>query len=217
MIRTILLFCFVINILNASTALSFTEKGQQSIQEEVQKLSYMVQQSPEVNKDSLPVPYNYLLLQPLMTKGIETYYQRIPLIRTLYAARNTSDNTYFRAILMFVDKRKDRNNPQWAQKKNETMIVELAFITINFNELPTKLINDVLNTNIPFGTLLSDNQVNVVSTGRSYFAIKCNELLASLTHCTLNSTLYGRKNTLIKADNKKWLAQVVEILPGFVN
>jgi hypothetical protein len=214
MIRTILLFCFVINILNASNALSVTEERQQSIQEDVQAISYMVQQSPEVNKDSLPVPYNYLLLQPLMTKGMETYYQRIPLIRTLYAAKIPSDNTYFRAILMFVDKDKDRNNPQWAQKKNEILIVELAFITINFNELPTKLINDVLNTNIPFGTLLSNNQINVVSTDRSYFAIKCNPLLSSLTHCTLNSTLYGRKNTLINRDSKKWLARVVEILPG---
>lgn len=214
MVRVILLFCLTIN---ASNALPLTAEGQQSIQDGLQKLTHLVQQSPEVSKESLPDPYKYLLVQPLMTKGIETYYQRTPLIQTLYAVRNPNDNTYFRTILMFVDKRKDRNNPQSAQKTNETMIVELAFITINFNELPNKVINDVLTTNIPFGTLLSNHQIKIVSTNRSYFAIKCNQLLSSLTHCPLNSTLYGRKNTLINADNQKWLAHVVEILPGFVN
>ena len=71
-----------------------------------------------------------------------------------------------------------------------------------------------LNTNVPFGKLLSNNHVKISIKDRTYFSVKCDKLVASLTHCHLNSKLYGRTNTIIKADNNKWLAHVVEILPG---
>jgi hypothetical protein len=160
-----------------------------------------------VSQSSLPVPYNYLLTQPLMTKGIETYYQRRAIIQTIYAKR--SGNSYSRVILMLLDK----NN---VKKKKEALVAELAFISMNFSELPENLIADVLNTNIPFGKLLLTYHVKTASINRSYFAIKCNRLLSSLTHCKLNTKIYGRRNTLIRTDNKRWVAKVVEILPALI-
>ena len=170
----------------------------------------------KVCRDVLPAPYNYLLTQPLMTKGIEKYYQRTPFIQTIYAIKNQHNNTYYRAIMMLIKDSKARNNVQLAQRKKEVMVVELAFITMNFNELPEKIIEDVLNTNVPFGKLLSNNHVEVHTTDRTYFLVKCDKVFASLTGCHLNSKLYGRTNTIIRADNNKWLAHVMEILPGFL-
>ena len=118
--------------------------------------------------------------------------------------------------MMLIDNNKAINDEKLAQRKKEPMVVELAFITMNFNELPKKVIASVLNTNVPFGKLLSDNHVNISITDRTYFLVKCDKVFSSLTRCQLNSKLYGRTNTIIRADNHKWLAHVVEILPGFL-
>ena len=103
-----------------------------------------------------------------------------------------------------------------AEYAKEEKVVELAFITMNFNALPEKIIKDVLNTNVPFGKLLSNNHVEIFVTDRTYFWVKCDKVFASLTRCHINSKLYGRTNTIIQANNNKWLAHVVEILPGFL-
>lgn len=218
MIKKIVVFPLLINILYVVQAMSFHVTQQsKNIQEKVQALSELDKTSIKVNSKELPSPYNYLLSQPLMTKGIEEYYQRTPYIQTIYSLKNPHNNTYYRAIMMLIDKNKSRNNVPLAQIKKETRVVELAYITMNFNELPQKIINDVLNTNVPFGKLLSNNHVTILTKNRSYFRVTCGEVLASLTDCRLNSKLYGRTNTIIKADNNQWLARVVEILPGFLN
>lgn len=182
-----------------------------------QRFTNLNQITTRVNQSMLPHPYNYLLTQPLMTKGIEKYYQRTAIIQKIYAKKNKRDNTYYRTIIMLLDHNKARNNARLAQKKKEVMVAELAFITINFNALPQKVIANILNTNIPLGKLLLTHHIKTSSINRSYFSIRCDAVLSSLTHCNLNSQLYGRTNTLIRMDNKQWIARVVEILPGFLN
>ena len=218
MINKIVFFCALLNILNISNATSFAvEQPIKTIQEKMNLLLMVEKTRTRVNQDMLPTPYNYLLTQPLMTKGIEEYYQRTPIIQTIYAIKKRPSNTYSRAILMLIDSSKARNNVRLAQRKKETRVVEVAFITMNFKELPQKIITDVLHSNIPFGKLLSNNHVKTSTRGRTYFSIKCNKELNSLTHCNLNSTIYGRTNTIIRTDDNKWLASVVEILTGFLN
>lgn len=160
----------------------------------------------------IPQPYQHLLSQPLMTKGIEEHYQRTPIIQVLYAKKNQSQNTYFRAILMRIDSDKIRNNPEFAQKNNKTKAVEFAMITMNFNALPKGVIDHVLNTSIPFGQSLRINHIKTMSTDRHYFSIPCDETLSSIAHCASNQTLYGRTNTLIRTDTHQWVAHVMEIL-----
>lgn len=165
-----------------------------------------------IDEAKIPAPYTYLLTQPLMTKGIERYYGRTAIIQTLYAEQNEEKTIYSRIIRMLLDSNKQRNNPQLAQRKNQTFIAELAFITINFSALSKPMIKDIISTKAPFGSLISKHHISVTSSDRSYFTIKCSKDLAALTHCTLNKTLYGRRNTLIDVKTKQWLAKVVEIL-----
>jgi hypothetical protein len=167
----------------------------------------------KISPEQLPSPYNHLLTQPLMTTAIEKHYARTAVVKAVSAKRDQSTNTYQRSIIMFVDSNKARNNVSIAQTKNEALIVEFAFITMNFNELPQNIIDGVLHSNIPFGKLLTQYHLPVLTKDRTYFTVKCSKRFVSVLHCHLNDVLYGRTNTIIRADNKKWLAHVIEILP----
>lgn len=179
---------------------------------QIDRLFNTVKISTMLSKDSLISPYNYLLTQPLMTATLEKYYQRTSRIKVITAFTNPHNNTYSRIIILYVDRNKKRNNVDLTQKKNEIIPVELAAININFEELPPKLITDIIHTNIPFGKLLTQHHLKVFSKDRRYFLVACNKMLASLIDCKLNKKLYGRTNVLVRADNKKWVAHVIEIL-----
>ncbi|MCC5013927.1 MULTISPECIES: hypothetical protein [unclassified Legionella] len=167
-----------------------------------------------INKDKLPEPYNFLLVQPLMTMGIEKYYHRTPKIEIISAKKDEQANTYSRAIVMLIDGNKKRDDVNIAQLRNEAVAVEFALITMNFSELPDKVITGVLDTKIPFGKLLVINQLKTYDTGQQYFAVQCDSVIEHYLHCPKNSRLYGRTNTIIRKDSQKWIAQVVEILSG---
>ncbi|CAM2968345.1 Uncharacterised protein [Legionella steigerwaltii] len=184
------------------------------VQSEISKLAEINKIGTKVSPAQLPNPYNELITQPLMTQSIEKYYGRRAIIKTIFAKQDPEDNTYHRSIIMLIDSDKERNEPNFAQSKKEAIVVELAFITMNFNELPKDLKEEVLHTNIPFGKLLTKYHIQTLSQNRNYYKIRCNSTLVSLIHCHLNAFIYGRTNILIRADNKKWLAHVVEILPN---
>ncbi len=212
MIKKLFFFCVLI-FFPLSQSFCFAQSPQiQNMQQLITSFSNTKEVGITVEQSVLPFPYSNLLTQALMTKGIEKYYQRRPIIKTIYVERNKNNNSYFRVILMLLDKNFARNKPDLAQKKGETIVAELAFITMNFNELPNELITEVLNSNIPFGQLLLTHHVNTYSADRRYFSLSCTEALSSLLHCNLKSTLYGRTNTLVRTDNKRWVARVLEIL-----
>jgi hypothetical protein len=171
-------------------------------------------QLTNLNQAKLPAPYRYLLTQPLMTKGMKTYYQRNPIIKVLYSQHDNRHHTYSRVITMLVDKDKRRNSPELAQKKKEIITTELAYITINLDALPKKMITEIFNTTVPFGQLLTKNNIKTGTKGRSYFLTGCNKIMKPFLECEINETLYGRKNTIYRKDNQKWVAHVIEILPA---
>ncbi|WP_182393179.1 hypothetical protein [Legionella sp. PC997] len=184
------------------------------IQLQINQLSEINKIGTKVAASQLPSPYNELLTQPLMTKSIEKYYARSAIIKTIFAAQRPEKNTFQRTIVMFIDSKKERNQPELAQTKKEVIVVELAFITMNFNELPKNMIEEILHTNTPFGKLLLKYHLEIVTQDRTYYKVRCDRALASLINCKFNDFIYGRTNSILRADNKKWLAHVVEILPN---
>lgn len=213
MIKKLLFFPFIMIILFIAISVNGAPESKE-IQLEINKLAEIDKIGTKVSPTQLPAPCDKLLTQPLMTKSIEQYYARNAIIKIIYANRDQTSNTYSRSIVMFVDSNKKRNKPNIAQTKKELMAVELAFITMNFNELPKSIIEGVLHTNTPFGKLLVKHHVQILTQDRNYYKIRCDSKLESLIHCNLNNFIYGRTNTIIRADNKKWLAHVVEILPN---
>lgn len=180
---------------------------------------YLIQEifAPEnrlfVTPSTLPNPYKILLTQPLMTPTIEKHYGRISTIQTLAKHLDSNQHRYSRIIVMLLDANKERNQAKLARKKPHALIVELAFITINLKALPKNTISQILNTNIPFGKILIQHHIKTKTKNRQYFKIICKKELAVLTHCHLDDILYGRTNTMIRADTKQWLAHTIEILP----
>ncbi len=168
-----------------------------------------------IDQDDLPGPYDFLLTQPLMTLGIAKYYQRSPKLRTpLYAIHNHQQKTYSRAIIMIVDNNKDRDDALAADQKTEATVTELGLITMNFAALPPEVIDGVLHTATPLGTLLVANKVITHSQDRHFFKIQCNHALNTFLNCNQRNVLHGRTNTLVRSDNGQWVARVVEILTG---
>ncbi|MBI2786985.1 MAG: hypothetical protein HYX60_12055 [Legionella longbeachae] len=209
-----ILFYILIFFLNLSNAASVSITSPSNrLQKQINDLSNIIKKGTKVSTNLLPSPFDYLLTQPLMTIGIEKYYKRTPIIQTIYASRNQHNATYSRVIIMFIDGNKKRNNAKRALEIKEAVPVELAFITFNFEELPKDIKLDILNTNIPFGKLLVTHHLKTSYRDRIYFSVECNNFLAPLVHCNLNSKLYGRTNTIVRTDNKKWIAHIVEILP----
>lgn len=208
--QTVVLFCPV--FASSSTQQSVI------IQERMDNLSNFLKINKlvgmEVNKESLPKPYNFLLVQPLMTIGIEQYYQRTPEIKTIYAEQDHKSNCYSRVIYMFMNKEKVKYRKGGIQSKSNNINVELAFITINFNELSEQVIRSILENKTPFGKILVNNKIKTFTKDRAYFSVKCTSDLAKILHCKINKNIYGRINTLVREDNKNWVAQVIEILSG---
>ncbi|RUR28741.1 hypothetical protein [Legionella qingyii] len=214
MMKLFMFFPFIAMVLLLKAIVVNGAPESKEIQLKVSQLAEINKIGTKVDSSQLPSPYNELLTPPLMTKNIEKYYARSAIIKTIFAAQDLDKNTYQRAIVMFIDSNKERNQPDFAQTKKEVTVVELAFITMNFNELPNSMIEEILHTNTPFGKLLGKYQLQILTQDRTYYKIRCNSALASLIHCNLNDFIYGRTNTIIRSDNKKWLAHVVEILPN---
>lgn len=168
-----------------------------------------------VEQSVLPSPYDFLLTQPLMTIGIADYYQRTPMVcPPLYAISDAKNKIYGRAVIMVVDKNAQRDDALAADKIGESNVTELGLITINMTAVPAAVMEGVVNSQIPFGALLKKYNVKTRTEGRRYFKITCDATFSQLLDCPLNTTLYGRTNTLIGEDSNLWVAQVVEILTG---
>jgi len=167
-----------------------------------------------VKQKELPAPYDFLLTQPLMTVGLEKHYQRTAAIKIINFLLNETNGIYTRSILMLIDSNKKRNDAITAENNHEAVPIELAFIEINFNELSENIISEITNTKVPFGTIIKKNGFETYSSDREYFSITYEHELAELIHCKLSTQVYGRKNTIKKEIDNKWVARTLEILPN---
>lgn len=167
-----------------------------------------------VQESDLPAMQKSILTQPLLTAAITDYYQRTPKIREpLHIDEDIEQNQLYRAIIMIVDKNGHRDNALLADTLNESRVVELGLISINFSALPENIKSDIRKGEIPFGALLLKHKIATDSINTRYFKMACEQHLATHLQCEIGQMLYGRSNTLVREDNHVWLAHVVEILP----
>ncbi|MFA6037207.1 MAG: hypothetical protein WC748_03670 [Legionellales bacterium] len=168
-----------------------------------------------VQKSDLPAMQKSILTQPLLTTAIADYYQRTPKIRApLHIDEDLEQNQFYRAIIMIVDKNGQRDNALLADTLNESRVVELGLISIDFNALPQTVIEGVRIGETPFGNLLLENKVQTHSINTRYFKVTCDQQLEQNLKCELGQILYGRSNTIVRDDNNAHIAHVVEILTG---
>jgi hypothetical protein len=167
-----------------------------------------------VQKSELPIPYDFLLTQPVMTLGIAHYYQRTPKVRPpLYILEDAKQHSYSRGIIMIVDKNAQRDDASRADQLQQSTVVELGLININTEVLPAGFLDEIKQSRTPFGALLAKYQVKTHDTHQYFFKIQCNKLLRQNLGCRCRQMLYGRTNTLANEQNIR-VADVVEILTG---
>ncbi|CDZ78598.1 hypothetical protein BN59_02908 [Legionella massiliensis] len=210
---------FILLIVACLLALSYTKYSQSKKLTQIRELENflggkMTVTATNLEAKLLPPPYDFLLTQPLMTIGMEKYYQRTPVVQAVSILKNNKTQTFSRIITMFIDSNKTRNDANLAQKSKEEVVVELASITMNFAALPENVKNAVLTTKTPFGKLLTTNNISTNDVDRHYFALNCDAALTRYLHCKIGAPLYGRTNTIVSKDSGEWLARVVEILSG---
>ncbi|MBX9702944.1 MAG: hypothetical protein K2P53_01680 [Rickettsiales bacterium] len=192
--------------------MSFTLEAQKNnLQQKEQQFNY---KPFFIDKAQIKPPCDLLLTQPLLTLGIEEYYQRTSKIKIIKAEFNNKKNIYSRSIIMIIDSNKNRNNVEAAIRKKEEVRVEFALIHINFKQIPKKMQDEIMYTNIPFGKLLVNNKIETTSTNRKYFYVYCNKDISKIIFCKKNNKIYGRINRIISKENNKWIANVTEILSG---
>jgi hypothetical protein len=160
---------------------------------------------------ALPAPYDLLLTNPLMTLGIEKYYQRILKIRApLYTLQDTKQQLLSRAVLMIVDKDARRNQAQIADAQGQSLVVALGLIQIYYAALSPLMLEEILTTQNPFGALLAQHKIMTQQKDSHYFNVKSGSIFSE--YFPNKTVLYGRTNTLTRQDNGQLLAHVVEIL-----
>lgn len=168
-----------------------------------------------IAKETLPSMASFLLTGSLLTPRVAEFYQRTPQIRIpLQIDDNDKTKQYYRAVIMVIDNKKQRDQALQADKLKESTIVELGLISINFAAMPEALIADVRKGQTPFGALLLKHKVSTQNIDTRYFKISCDMPLTAYLLCKRGETLYGRSNTLVRDDNHVWVAHVVEILSG---
>ncbi len=167
-----------------------------------------------VKKSELPVPYDFLLTQPVMTLGIAHYYQRTPKVRPpLYVLEDAKQHIYSRGIIMIIDKNAQRDDAIRADHLRQSTIVELGLINIYTAVLPDGFLDEIKHSRTPFGALLAKYQVKTHDTDQYFFKIQCNKFLRQSLGCGRRQMLYGRTNALVNEENIN-VADVVEILTG---
>lgn len=156
------------------------------------------------SRDALPAPWDRLLTAPLMTPELARFYQHTPRIERLLEVHSRSTGLLARAIRMVVDV---KGSP------DKTRVIEAALILINLSALPLDVREEALQTEIPFGTLLEREGVQVQSKERQYFKLSCSPLFVWLLDCRPDAVFYGRTHLLVDATTRAWLARVLELVP----
>ena len=152
----------------------------------------------EVEGAQMPQPYQLLLVHTTdMTTTLKGFYQEDPILSVL---EYQNDNVILtRRVVLYLPS----NNAR----------VEFGEIKIHlncFDDIAKQLIVEGL---IPLGEILKQQAIEFVSSPRSYFQVKCDEMIGTCLSVSPGVLLYGRNNQLT-SPNGDVIADIVEILPN---
>jgi hypothetical protein len=155
---------------------------------------------PQVGRlqpEEVPDPYRRLLVHDRdMTPTLESAYNGRLHLRVL--RYSVEDSVVKRLVALVLD--------------DETP-VEMGAIKIYLDRLPPQARDLVLELRKPFGGILQTLGVDHYSRPVGFFRVAADELMRDALRAAPGSTLYGRRNTLWRAEGEP-LAQVVEVLPA---
>jgi chorismate-pyruvate lyase len=150
-----------------------------------------------VDGAAVPEPYRTLLVhQNDMTPTLEAFYRFGVHLDVL--GRRRKGNAYFREVILRVD---GSDEP-----------VEFGAIRINLDLFTPAAREQILQENLPLGTILHECKIAHTSRPRAYLRLASDKLISKVLELNGAQVLYGRRNTLYDPRQRP-LAEIVEILP----
>ncbi len=150
-----------------------------------------------IEADEVPEPYRSLLVHEHdMTPTLSAFYARVIHLRVLH--RRQAGEFYFREVVLVAG---GLDEP-----------VEFGAIRIHLARFAPAAQRHILDERVPLGDLLRVHAVPHCSQPKAFFRVRADQLMVSALHLADRAWLYGRRNTLLDAQQFP-VAEVVEILP----
>ena len=151
----------------------------------------------QIDGEEVPDPYKRLLVhQSDMTSTLENFYDEAVHLRVL--SRKQEGDDYFREVVLCTER--------------ESKPVEFGAIKINLALFPEQAREQILQERWPLGRILKDCGVRYSSWPKAFLKMASDRLINAALCLKGAHVLYGRRNTLLNAEDQV-LADIVEILP----
>lgn len=147
--------------------------------------------------ENVPEPYRTLLVHTNdMTPTLEKFHQGT--IHICALRRRQRGPEYYREVVLLTDQ--------------TDMPVEFGAIKINLDLFPAGARQVILEERRPLGRIMREWDIVHTSCPKGFFSLRSDSLINRTLHLKGSKVLYGRRNTLLNADQQP-LAEIVEILP----
>lgn len=171
-------------------------------------LEYFEQIIP-LSESSLPEPYHHLLTSTLLTSALEAFYEAEVHLQVIDEKMNEKKQRYQRSIMLGLEQKKEA----LGQAEQASFFpVSFSLISFYLNALPRPLYLALVQGNEPFGRLIKQMNIPVMSTESIFFSTHPQKKLAAYLGCSQEQRLYGRKHYLISRETKEKMAKVMDIL-----
>jgi hypothetical protein len=151
----------------------------------------------QIEPDQMPEPYRSLLAHDRdMTSRLEAFHQRKIHIRAY--ARHYDGLEYFRQVVLELD--------------GSLKPVEFGASKTNLYFFPALAREEIRRELRPLGGILRDFGIAFSSRPAAYFRVVADAAILGALHLSGAPPLFGRRNTLLDAEERP-IAEVVEILP----
>jgi hypothetical protein len=155
----------------------------------------------QIDGEEMPDPYKRLLVHSAdMTSTLERFYEEPIHVRVL--SRTQDGDDYFREVVLCTER--------------DSRPVEFGAIKINLALFPEGAKQQILEERWPLGRILKDCSVAYSSWPKAFLKIASDRLINTALGLKGAHVLYGRRNTLLNAQDQS-LAEIIEILPPAEN
>ena len=151
----------------------------------------------QVESDEVPQPYRKLLVHNQdMTPTLESFHDARIYLNVI--SRQMRADFYFREVILLTQRTR--------------VPVEFGAIKINLPLFPAGARRLILEEQEPLGTILTEFKISHTSRPKAFLRIQADAFIKGALQLSGEQVLYGRRNTLLDAQQRA-LAEIVEILP----
>lgn len=152
-----------------------------------------------IPSEAVPEPFHQLLVHDHdMTSELERFHADAVNLKVIHSEQNGS--LYLREVML-----------RTASCRSP---IEYGLIEILLDHFPDKLRTRILAGDAPLGAILNESGLDYHSKPQGFLSVPANSLNEVFPESPGSEILYGRYNHLIRSDDTRCLARIIEILPS---